>query len=125
MFVDYSYYANTFAGTIVPAEAFPALERDAERYLKYITRGRYAAVTDTTEIDMVKKALCAACDSLYSFDQAYKDIPDGVASESTDGHSVSFVKIDPIERTEHRKGLMYYTYSQELEGTDLLYQGVI
>ena len=125
MFVDYSYYANTFAGTIVPAKAFPAIEREAERYLKYITKGAYVDSDDPATVIAVKIALCASVEAVYSFNQEYKDIPSGISSESTDGHSVTFVKPDASWMTRQREQIMYHIFVQELFDTGLLYQGVI
>ena len=124
MFVDYSYYANTFAETLVPAEVFPAIEREAERYLKYITRGSYAASDNPDTTATVKNSLCAAIEAVYSFNQEYKDIPAGIASESTDGHSVTFVKVDAAQMAQRRQQIMYDIFVQELFDTGLLYQGV-
>lgn len=124
MFIDYSYYADTFAGTLVPAKNFPAIEQESERYLKYITRGRYAASDDPDISTAVKHALCAAIEAVYSFDLDYKDIPVGISSESTDGHSVTFVKTDASQMTQRRQQIMYDIFAQELFDTGMLYQGV-
>lgn len=124
MFVDYSYYLNTFAGMPIPAEVFHALEREAERYLKYITRGAYADSDDPDTVTAVKNALCAAIEAIYSFDQEYKDIPAGISSESTDGHSVTFVKNDADQMSKRRQQIMYDIFVQELFDTGMLYQGV-
>ena len=125
MFVDYSFYTDSFAGTLVPAEEYPAAEAETERYLKYVTEGRYAEVTDAETIASVKRAICAGAEALYSFHQEYKDIPSGVASESTDGHSVTFVKSDALQADQMKKSLMFDAFLQELFDTGLLYQGVI
>ena len=124
MFIDYSYYADTFAGTLVPAEAFPAIERESERYLKYITRGRYAVSNDPDIATAIKHVLCAAIEAAYSFDLDYKDIPVGISSESTDGHSVTFVKVDAVQMAQRRQQIMYDIFVQELFDTGMLYQGV-
>ncbi len=124
MFVDYDYYVNTFAGTAVPAEVFPGIEKENERYLKYITRGAYSSCDDPDIISAVKTALCAAVEATYSFNQELKDIPAGVSSESTDGHSVTFVKTDSANMTQQRQRIMYDIFVQELFDTGMLYQGV-
>ena len=124
MFVDYSYYSDAFAGTLVPAEVFPEIERETERYLKYITRNRYAASDDPDIATAVKHALCAAIEAVYSFDLGYKDIPVGISSESTDGHSVTFVKTDAAQMTQRRQQIMYDIFAHELFDTGMLFQGV-
>ena len=124
MFIDYSYYVDTYAGTLVPAEVFPALEREVERYLKYITRGAYADSDDPDTVTAVKNALSAAIEAIYSFNQEYMDIPAGISSESTDGHSVTFEKTDAVQMTQRRQQIMYDIFAQELFDTGMLYQGV-
>lgn len=125
MFIDYEYYsANSSAGSLIPAEDFPTIEAEVERFLKYVTQGKYSLVTDLATVSAVKTALCVAADSLYALNQEFKDIPSGIASESTDGHSVTFVKSDASKMAQQRKRLMYDAFVQELFDTGLLYQGV-
>ena len=124
MFVDYEYYIDSFAGTLVPAEEFSALEHEAERLLGYVTQKKYLAVSDAETVTSVKKALCGAVEAVCSLNREYKDIPAGVSSESTDGHSVTFVKTDSAVLNQQRKKLMYDIFVQELFDTGLLYQGV-
>lgn len=124
MFADYAYYTDSFAGSLVPAEEFDPLERDAERLLGYITQKKYLSVTDEESITSVKNALCGAVEAVYELNQQYAGIPPGVASETTDGHSVSFTHTDLSKIIQQRKKLMYDIFSQELFYTGLLYQGV-
>lgn len=124
MYVDFEYYSNSFAGTAVPAEEFNSIERDTERYLSYITHEQYADVTDTKVITKIKNALCAAVEAVYSYDQEYSNIPSGVTSETTDGHSVTFAKVDPSKMDLQKRRVMYDIFVQDLFSTGLLYQGV-
>lgn len=124
MFVDYEYYTGFFAGSLVPAEDFSQLEREAERFLGYITQKKYLSVTDPETITSVKQALCAAVEAVYSLNQQYANIPAGVTSETTDGHSVSFAHVDTMKLTQLGETLMYDVFVRELCCTELLYQGV-
>lgn len=124
MFVDYEYYSGSFAGSLVPAEEFDALERMAERLLGYISQKRYLSVTKEETVTSVKNALCGAIEAAYELNQPYADIPAGVTSETTDGHSVSFVHVDPSKKLQQSRKAMYDIFTQELYYTGLLYQGV-
>ena len=124
MYVDFEYYTNSFAGTAVPAEEFTTIERDAERYLNYVTQEQYLNVTEAEVIVKIKNALCAAVEAVHAYSQEYSNIPSGVTSETTDGHSVSFAKVDPSKMVLQKRRLMYDVFAQELFSTGLLYQGV-
>lgn len=123
MYVDFEYYTNSFAGTSVPAEEFTTIERDAERYLSYVTQEQYLDATEEKEIVKIKNALCAAVEAVYAYSQEYSNIPSGVTSETTDGHSVTFAKVDPSKMVQQKRRLMYDVFAQELFSTGLLYQG--
>lgn len=119
MYADYTYYADSFVGTKISAEEFPALASKAERYLDYVTRHRITEVTDS-----VKKAVCAAAEALYEVNQRYSEIPQGVKSENTDGYSVTFAEADMDKIPNQQREAMLEAITWELSGTNLLYQGV-
>jgi hypothetical protein len=119
MYADYSYYTNSFAGTLIPAEEFTTLANKVERYLDYVTQHRISDVTDK-----VKNAVCAATEAVYEVHQQYANIPQGIKSENTDGYSVSYSDLDVVKFKEQETAVMYDAIAQELSGTSLLYQGV-
>lgn len=119
MYADYSYYTDSFAGTLIPAEEFPSLANKAERYVNYITMHRIKDVTDS-----VKNAVCAAAEAVYAVQQQYANIPKGVKSENTDGYSISYADFDIEKFKQQEKAVMYDAIVQELSGTGLLYRGV-
>lgn len=93
MYVDYQYYSAEYGGTM-PKEVFPAEERRAEAYIRYLTylNGDIFA----TEVEAVKQAVCAAADVYYvhtkEMAQREQEGRAGTAkSENNDGHSVSYV----------------------------------
>ena len=100
------------------------IERDAERLLGYITQNRYASINNPDMVVAVKNALCGAVEVVYRCNQQYADIPAGVTSETTDGHSVSFAHVDQSKQSQQSKREMYDVFAQELYHTGLLYQGV-
>ena len=124
MFVDYGYYTDSFAGSPVPAKEFTQLEREAERLLGYITNKRYLEVNDSATVTTIKNSICSAIEEAYEIDQQYVNIPAGVTSETTDGHSVTFAKVDQASIAQQRKKIMYDILTQDLFDTGLLYQGV-
>lgn len=119
MYTDYSYYKNSFAGTLIPAEEFSSLANKAERFIDYLTMHRIEAVTDS-----VKNAVCAAAEAVYEIQKQYANIPQGVKSENTDGYSVTFADFDIEKFKQQEKSVMYDAIAQELSGTGLLYRGV-
>lgn len=66
MYVDYKYYQIEHGGKM-PEDVFPASERRAEAYIRYLTHlnGDIFAIPN----DMVKDAVCAAADVYYMTEQ--------------------------------------------------------
>lgn len=88
MYADYSYYQETFGGTM-PEAAYAAAERKAEACISYLTylNGDIFA----TEDDRVKQAVCTAADVIQEDSQKRASGSAGLKSESNDGYSVSYV----------------------------------
>ena len=88
MYADYSYYQETFGGTM-PEAAYAAAERKAEACISYLTylNGDIFA----TEDDRVKQAVCTAADVILEDSQKRASGSAGLKSESNDGYSVSYV----------------------------------
>lgn len=63
---DYPFYTGTYAGTSIPADAWPRLARDASAQLQQYKRD-YIVTGDAAAEDM---AVCAMADALYYFEQA-------------------------------------------------------
>ena len=97
MYVDYGCYWVDYGGKM-PEEAFPAAERKAEAYIRYLTHlnGDIFSLPN----DMVKDAVCAAADVYYAAEQERKQRAEGkaglVQSENNDGYSVSYA----VEQTD-------------------------
>lgn len=119
MYADYPYYTESFAGTMLSAEDFPSLSAKAERYLDYVTHHRITEATDA-----VKNAVCAAAEALYEVNRRYDAVPNGIKSENTDGYSVTYTESDAREIRRQQDDAMLDAITQELSGTNLLYQGV-
>ncbi len=119
MFADYSYYTDSWAGTLIPALEFYQYSAKAERLVNYVTQHRISEVTDE-----VKNAVCAAAEAAYEIRSSIANVPQGVKSENTDGYSVTYKDYDADELKHREQNAMLAAINQELSGTGLLYQGV-
>lgn len=93
MYVDYLYYQE-YGGTM-SEEDFPAAERKAMAYIRYLTFIN-GDIFEKKEVEAVKQAVCAAADVCYQQEQDQKKRnaegkTGAVKSESNDGYSVSYV----------------------------------
>lgn len=93
MYADYAYYVSQYDGKM-PEDAYPAAERRAEAYIRYLTHlnGDIFAL----DHDMVRDAVCAVADIYYAdavqrAAQAAEGRQGAVKSESNDGYSVTYV----------------------------------
>lgn len=93
MYVDYNYYVTQYGGNM-SEEDYPAVERKAEAYIRYLTHlnGDIFAY----DHDMVRDAVCAVADVYYAdavqrAAQAAEGRQGAVKSESNDGYSVTYV----------------------------------
>lgn len=115
MYVDNTYYTNSFGGSTIPSNLFTSLERKARIFLDYITFNRLQ--DDATLItNSVKDCLCEIMECAYKLEN------DGgiKAAESVGNHSVTYI-VNP-NTTEFSK---YYKIAKMYLGhTDLLYRGV-
>ncbi len=119
MYADYTYYTDSWAGTLIPASEFNLFEAKAERLVKFVTQHRITEVTDE-----VKNAVCAAAEAAFEIRSSIANIPQGVKSENTDGYSVTYKDYDADEFKYKEQSAMLAAIKQELSGTGLLYQGV-
>lgn len=119
MFADYSYYTDSWAGTLIPAQEFNSYARNAERLINYIVNGGVKEVTV-----QVQNAVCAAAEAAYELRQSVANIPQGIKSESTDGYNVTYKDYNADDLADREKRAMFKAIRQELYNTGLLYQGV-
>lgn len=92
------------------------LSRQASAYLDFITFDRIKNVTDETIMAKVKDACCSIADTLLLNEQG-----GGIASETNDGVSVTYVNGSGSKTDEqrlHNAALIY------LGHTGLMYRGV-
>ncbi len=64
MYADYSYYTQTYGGSIVPQKDWPRAAEAAQCYIDALVRK-----PPNGENDLVKRALCAAAEELWKQEQ--------------------------------------------------------
>lgn len=119
MFADYSFYSDSWEGTLIPSQEFYSYAKKAERLINYIVNGGVKEVTV-----QVQNAVCAAAEAAYELRKSVENIPQGIKSENTDGYSVTYKDYNPDELTDRERRAMFNAIRQELYNTGLLYQGV-
>lgn len=89
LYADYNFYSNVYSGKI-DRSAFHQLIIKATACVRKITFGR---ADENLELEEVKLAACAVCD-VYAASEKNLQKHNGkmVASENTDGYSVSYVQ---------------------------------
>lgn len=115
VYADFSYYRDTYCGEMAEGD-FKRLSRQASAYLDSVTFDRIAAVTDEKIMEKVKDACCAVADAYLLNEQG-----GGVASETNDGVSVTYVNGTGTKSDEQR---LYQAAARYLCHTGLLYRGV-
>ena len=113
-YADYSYYMGVFGGKMA-ADEFHRLSRQASAYLDHVTFDRIHGVTDAKIMGKVKDACCAVADTYLLNEQG-----GGIASETNDGISVTYVNGTGSKTDEQR---LYQTALIYLGHTGLMYRG--
>lgn len=114
--VSYEFYLTVFHGNM-PVEDFNRLAVYASAYLDELTMGRTAGELPAETKDKAKMALCAVADAYRLNERG-----GGVASETNDGISVTYVAGISNAKTEGRR--LYEAAALFLGPTGLLYRGV-
>ena len=102
-YVDWEFYSETYGGLEVEEERFAQIEARAEAFIDSITFGRipkYPADAMTDSIARcVRMAVCAAMESMAVSGEGMvaSATTSGISSESNDGYSVSYGRVDASE----------------------------
>ena len=113
IYADYSYYQNSYKGTM-PEVDFNRLSQRASAYIDRVTFGRLGDGKAVPE--PVKNACCAVAD-VYLLNEH----GGGVASESNDGISIDYVVGISNTKTDDQR--LREAAALYLGGTGLLYRG--
>ena len=114
-YADFEYYKDTYCGKMTEEE-FDRFSRQASAYLDFITFDRIPAVTDEAIMAKVKDACCALAETCLLNEQG-----GGIASETNDGISVTYVNGSGSKTDEQRLKQTALIY---LGHTGLMYRGV-
>lgn len=117
MTVDYQFYKETFHGQMNESD-FARLSVYASAYIDELTMGRVSDQLSENTMQRVKMAFCAVADAYHLNEQG-----GGVASETNDGISVTYVAGTGAAKSEDRR--LYEAAVLFLAPTGLLYRGVI
>lgn len=116
LIVDYEFYSETYHGQMTEAD-FNRLYVYASAYLEEITMGRASGDLSETTGLKAKLALCAVTDAYLLNERG-----GGIASETNDGISVTYVAGISNAKSEGRR--LYEAAALFLGPTGLLYRGV-
>lgn len=114
-YAEFEYYKNEYGGEMAEKD-YQRLSRQASAYLDLITSDRIQTVTEERIMEKVKDACCAVADAFLLNENG-----GGIASETNDGISVSYVNGAGSKTDEQR---LYDAALIYLGCTDLLYRGV-
>ena len=114
--VDYLFYSEIFHGQMAEAD-FERLVVYASAYLDELTMGRTASDLPAETAAKVEMAICAVADAYLVNEQG-----GGIASETNDGISVTYVAAIGNAKTDGRR--LYEAAAMFLGSTGLLYRGV-
>ena len=127
VYVDYSYYTDTYLGNAIAAADFPRLAKRASERVDYLTRQRAAAYFEEHP-DPIRDATCAVAEILHEGEAASALAGNAlVKSESVGGHSVSYAAPEDSGTQAGQAALnarINAAVAQYLGGTGLLYRGV-
>lgn len=121
MYVDFTYYSDTYGGCLLTGDSFPSAAREAETYIRYLTYLQGDIFADRAQADAIKGAACAAAEAYH---RATKEAAEGgnIRSESKDGLSMSFVvsRKDGETADDYVKRCMYQAVRPRLLPTGWL-----
>jgi len=123
VYVNFSFYEDTYKGSLVASTDFDALELRAAKWIDRLTFNRVEDILeadeDEDEVIAIKNATCAVVDELYN--QSTGESGKAITSESVGGHSVSYAENPDSKRTLLAK--LREAARLWLESTYLMYPG--
>lgn len=115
--VDYPFYKETYAGTVIPDEK--SFKQPIMKANTYLSQLMYSE-PDESELEIVKLCLCEEADLIYQ-DDTFRAEHSGkkIQSENTDGYAVSYASGEENSLDVS----VYGVIRRYLTGTGLLYAG--
>lgn len=122
--IDFAYYSTVFLGRELTEEDFPYFSKQAERYLNFVTSGRYQNVCEE-HLEAVKDCICELAELEQKVKKQEMKIDNNqvISSESVGSYSVSYVTPEITEERQADKD-RYRIVKKYLAATGLLYRGV-
>ena len=110
---SYEFYKSEFFGNLISDEEWQKFSNLAFKQVDFYTFGRVSKVETTPkEVDF---CVCEVAEYLYQG----RNVSNGITSESTDGHSVTYEKKTQSQIDED----IWYIILKNLANTGLLYPG--
>lgn len=122
-YAEYDYYHGTFLGVAISETNFPRLALRASELIDEITFNRAFVVIDAdipvSTVTAIQNAVCALAEEIQS--EELEGNLDGIASESTGSHSISYNAKSRAGMTNHEKQTL--VAKKYLGNTGLMFSG--
>lgn len=112
---EFEFYQSQFYGNLIPQEQWNKYSHRAKTKVDFLTFGRTIKMDPLTP--EVNSCICAIAEYLFNDDMINNG---SISSESTDGHSVTYVQKTNVQKESDLK-LIAMEY---LANTGLMYPGV-
>ena len=112
---EFEFYESQFYGNLIPQEQWNKYSHRAKTKVDFLTFGRTIKMDPLTP--EVNSCICAIAEYLFNDDMINNG---SISSESTDGHSVTYVQKTNVQKESDLK-LIAMEY---LANTGLMYPGV-
>lgn len=117
MLVEYDYYCNEYFGDKLSEASWPKFEARAVIIFHRYTFNRLKGVKNLQ--DSVKMCICELAETLHEQERVAL-MSAGIASESVDGHSVTYSNVSAMDHEGELKDIC----RKHLSHTGLMYLGV-
>lgn len=119
VYADYTYYQNTYLGTVIAETDFPRLALKASQFIDRVTFARAKDETVVATVNKIKMAMCAVAEELRN--QDLNAGADAITSESQGQYSVSYA----VNSSRAQSNITKLTSAARewLDGTYLMFAG--
>ena len=118
-YATFQYYTESYKGTALKEEDFPAYANRASALIDHVTFDRLKGLADDQILDAARDATCAVAETLYT--SATTAEGGSIASISNDGYSVNYRDTGGSKELRREVVALIRTY---LANTGLMYRGV-
>lgn len=111
---EFEFYQSQFYGDLIPQEQWNKYSHRAKTKVDFLTFGRTIKMDPLTS--EVNSCICAIAEYLFNDDMINNG---SISSESTDGHSVTYVQKTNVQKESDLKSIAI----EYLANTGLMYPG--